>query len=198
MFTRLIKIFTNPKEYWNEAIAEPGDVKSLLFPQMLILAAIPSACTFLGQLWRYMKLEFIRATLGSIMGLILFYAFSIAAWLLLGFIIDALAVPFRAQRNLSQSLKLATGTIIPMWIGSSLAIIPLFGLGIIGGIGGLGYGAYVLYLGLPIMNGTSSERSIGYTAAVIGLLFVISMILVFLADCPMSCMLETAMSRFPY
>jgi hypothetical protein len=107
-------------------------------------------------------------------------------------------VPFRAQRNLSQSLKLATGTIIPMWIGSSLAIIPLFGLGIIGGIGGLGYGAYVLYLGLPIMNGTSSERSIGYTAAVIGLLFVISMILVFLADCPMSCMLETAMSRFPY
>jgi hypothetical protein len=63
----------------------------------------------------------------------------------------------------------------------------------LGSLAGLGYGAYFLYLGLPIMNGTPQEKATGYTAATIGIMFVISIVLAFVVACPASCLVASAM-----
>jgi hypothetical protein len=197
MFARLMKLFTNPKDYWNEAIAEPGDIKTLLVPQMLILAAIPAGCSFLGLFLGLVRLGFGRAVIGAIVALILSFVLNVGAWIALVFIIDALATPFNAQRDIGQSMKLATGAISPVFLGGLLNLIPIHALGIVGTLAGLGYGAYALYLGLPIMNGTSQEKSVGYTAAAIGLLFVLSMLIALLVWCPATCIIASGISRFP-
>ena len=97
-----------------------------------------------------------------------------------------------ARREIGQSMKLASGTMIPMWLGLGLNVLPSMYIGMLGWLAGLGYGAYMLYLGLPIMNGTNQEKAIGYTAAVIGILLALSLAAVFLAGCPAACLVVTA------
>ena len=75
---RLIKIFTAPKDYWNEVVGEPGDIKTLLIPQMLLLAAIPAVALFVGQLLTYMRFGLSgRLFAATFAGLILQYGLNI-------------------------------------------------------------------------------------------------------------------------
>jgi hypothetical protein len=199
-FGRLVKIFTAPKDYWNEVIAEPGDIKTLLVPQMLILAAIPALAQFLGVMLGSMTVAmrlgfFGRLMTGAIITLILGYALNIVIWIITGLIINGLAEPFGAQKDASQANKLATGAVIPMWLGSALHIVPFPFLGMLGSLAGLGYGAYFLYLGLPVLNSTPQDKAVGYTAAVIGITFVVAIVLTLVVSCPAGCMMATAMMR---
>lgn len=196
-FGRLMKIFTAPRDYWNEVVGEPGDIKTLLIPQMLILAVLPSLSWFVGILFGAFRMgPFMgRYLTGAIVGLILSYVTNIAVWIIMGIIINSLAQPFSAQKDFDQSMKLAMGAVIPMWVGGVLNLIPVPFLGMLGSLAGLGYGAYFLYLGLPVMNGTTQDKAVGYTAAVIGIMFVVSLVLAVIAACPMSCMVATSLMR---
>jgi len=195
MFPRLIKLFTNPKEYWNEAVGEPGDIKSLLIPQMAIVAAIPAVAYFLGFFLGFLKFSVVSAVIGGVISLALYYVFNVGLWIGFGFIINALATPFGAQADIGQSMKLATGAMIPMWGGAALYLTTISALGMVGQLAGLGYGAYVLYLGLPVMNGTAQEKAVGYTAASIGILFVLAMVGMLLVGCPAGCLITASITR---
>jgi len=192
MIERLMKLFTNPKEYWSAQVTEPGDIKTLLLPQMAILAGVPAVCQLLGTIIAF-RAAIGMALVGGLISCILTYAMQIVAWIALGYIIDALASSFGAQKDLGQAMKLAAGTIMPAWIGSVLSLTSISALGIVGSLGGMGYGAYLLYLGLPIMNGTPQEKTIGYTIASIAILFVLSMVLFFLVGCPVACLMTRAL-----
>ena len=195
---RLIKLFTAPRDYWNEVLTEPGDIKSQLLPQMLILAAIPALSSFLGQLFAFMRFGLGgKVLVGTIIGLVLSYAFSIGLWILMGVIINALAPSFGGQKDFDQAMKLATGAVIPMWLGNVLSITTIGILGMLGGLAGLGYGAYLLYLGMPVLNGTPQDKTVGYIAATIGIMLVASIILAIIAGCPVGCLMASAMMR-PY
>lgn len=199
MFQSLVKLFANPREYWSEALSAPGDIKSQLIPKMAVLAGASAVAGFLGQLFLLMRFSLVSGLLAGLISAVLTFGLQIAIWIGLGFIIDMLAPPFAAQRDIGQSMKLASGTIIPMWIGSLINIIPIPYLGMLGWLAGLGYGAYALYLGLPVMNGTPPEKAVGYTAAAVGILLVVSLIAVFLVACPASCLVASAItSRLPY
>lgn len=199
MFERIIKMFTRPYDYWNEAIAEPGDIKSLLVPQMLILAAIPAVASFLGIVFTTLRFgmgAFSGAIIaGGLISLILGYAMNIGMWIAFGYIIDALAAPFGAQKDIGQSMKLAAGGIIPVWLGGALNLIPFPGLGFVGMLAGLGYGIYLLYLGLPVMNGTSKDKAVGFAIAAMGILLVAMIIIGILVSCPVGCLTGAAAVR---
>ncbi len=198
MFQKIVKLLQNPREYWSEVVAEPADLKSLL-PQMLILAGIPAAASFLNIIFTALRFVFSGgAVVGAVIALILSLAANVGIWIAFGFIINALAPTFGAQKDQSQAIKLATGTIIPMWLGQVLNIVPLPGIGILGTLGGLGYGAYILFLGLPIMNGTPQDKAVPYTAASIGILFVVAMVATFLVGCPAGCLMAASMARLAY
>lgn len=198
MFARIVKLLTNPREYWGEVVAEPADIKSLL-PQMLVLAGIPALASFLNIMFTALRFVFSGgAVIGAGIALVLSLAANLGIWIAFGFIINALAPTFQAQKDQGQAVKLATGTIIPMWVGQVLNMVPFPGIGILGTLGGLGYGAYILYLGLPVMNGTPQEKAIPYTAASIGILFVVAMVAAFLVGCPAGCLMAASMTRLAY
>ena len=192
MFARLKLLLTDPKQYWSAAFSEPGDIRSQLVPTMALLAAIPAVLGFLGQTFGLMRFSATGALLSGLVTAAIVFILQIAIWISLGFIIDALAPSFGARREIGQSMKLASGTMIPMWLGLGLNVLPSMYIGMLGWLAGLGYGAYMLYLGLPIMNGTNQEKAIGYTAAVIGILLALSLAAVFLAGCPAACLVVTA------
>jgi hypothetical protein len=198
MIERIVKLFTLPKEYWNAAIAEPGEIKTLLIPQMAILAAIPALANFLGQMFIHLQYGGITIIFGAIFGMLLQYGLNIATWIGFGYIIDNLATSFGAQRDLGQSMKLATGAIIPPWIASIISIIPIPHLGMLFALAGFGYGAYLLFLGLPIMNGTPQDKAATYTAVSIIIMVVIFFIAALLISCPMMCVLASSRIMRPY
>jgi hypothetical protein len=191
MIERLKLLLTNPTAYWKEAVTQPGDIKSQLVPTMALLAGIPALLGFVGQMITLMRTNPMSALLAGLVTAALVFVLQVAIWVSLGFVIDALASTFGAERDIGQSMKLASGTIIPMWLGLALNVLPMY-LGMLGWLAGLGYGAYMLYVGLPIMNQTAPEKAIGYTAAVIGILLALSLAAVFVAGCPAACMAVSA------
>jgi hypothetical protein len=198
MIARLVKLFADPRGYWTEVIAEPGDLRRLLVPQMLILAAVPALALFLGQILVFAKGGFATAAMSAFLALVLCYALNLVIWIALGYVLDGLASSFGSQRDIGQAMKLATGTIIPVWLGGSLHLTGNPYLAAAGSLAGLAYGGYVLYLGLPIMNGTAQEKAVGYTAATLGILFVVTMLVFVVVSCPATCLIRPGLDRPSY
>ncbi len=197
---RTIKMIVKPQEYWEEMIAEPGDIKSLL-PTMLILAAIPAVATLLGVgLLGGMRQGFLglgifgRYFAAMLFAVVLQYGMSIGSWIILGYLIDAFAPTFGGQKDIGQSMKLAT-IIIPTWLGQVLAITTFQGLAWVGMLGGLGYGGYILYVGLPLMNGTSQEKAPAYAAAALGCLLGVMLLMWSIMCIPTACCMASAFIR---
>ena len=186
-FARLIRLFTRPKEYWHEVSAEPGDIKSLLIPQMLILAAIPAASIFLGTLMGFMRWSFVRGLIAAVVAAILTYVFQLGIWLLFGIIINAFSGAFGGQKDLDQAMKLATGATVSVYAGSAFAVIPLFGASYLGMLAGYGYAVYLLIQGFPIILGISEGKSIGYAFTVVGILLAIAFTLGWFSSCSLAC-----------
>jgi hypothetical protein len=190
MFARLQKLFATPKEYWSDVVAEPGGIKQLLFPPGIVglLIGAMAAAQFLGSLISYIRFGALAAV-GAVIALVLTLALQVGVWIAFGYIINGLAGSFNAQQDIGQAMKLATGALTPVWLGGLLHLTTVSALGVVGTLGGLGYGAYILYLGLPIMNGTPQEKTVGYTIAAIAILFVVSMIAALLVGCPVGCLI---------
>ncbi|MCC6751194.1 MAG: YIP1 family protein [Deltaproteobacteria bacterium] len=196
MISRITKMIAKPREYWDEMMAEPGDLKTLLVPQILILAAIPAVSLMLGTLLgglRFMRFGIYgRLAGGAIATGLITYLLNIVLWWAFALIIDALAPSFGAQKNVDQARKLATGAIIPSWVGMALHLTSIPALGALGALAGMGFGCYLLYLGLPMMNGTPPEKAAGYTAAAAGCLLVAGLIVGAVACIPASCCVATS------
>ena len=196
-FDRLVKMFTAPDEYWDEVMDEPGDLQSLLVPQMLILAAIPAVATLLGM---SIRLAFILPAMGLLAAIIsgaLTFGLNLGIWLALGAIINQLAQAFDARKDLGLSFKLAAGAIIPVWLGGSLWVLPIVGhvLGPSGSFAGLLYGASLLFRGLPRVNGTPADKALVYTVSAVAILFVLFLFLSGMAFCPASCLVFSQAAR---
>ncbi len=194
---RLKKMFTSPDDYWDEVLDEPGDLQSLMVPQMLILAAIPAVATFLGMT---VRLAFILPAMGFLAAIIsatLTFGLNLAIWLALGVIINQLADPFNARKDQGLSFKLAAGAVIPVWLGGALWLLPLVGhvLGPAGNLTGLLYGAFLLHRGLPRVNGTPSDKALVYTVSAVAILFVLFLVLSWMAFCPASCLVFSKAAR---
>jgi hypothetical protein len=190
MFARLQKLFATPKEYWSDVVAEPGSIKALLLPPGIvgILIGAAALAQFLSSLLSYIRFG-VFAAIGAVIALVLTLAIQVGVWIAFGYIINGLASSFKAQPDISQAMKLATGAMTPVWLGGILYVTTVSALGIVGTLGGLGYGAYMLYLGLPIMNGTPQDKTVGYTIAAIAILFVVSMVASLLVGCPVACLM---------
>lgn len=192
----LIQLVTSPRQYWEQEVDAPGDLKALLIPQMLVLAALPGAAIFLSTLLRgFFNGQYVAGVLVAVLSAVLVVAFNIGVWIILGYVIDLLADLFDAQREINQSMKLASAAVIPVWLGFLLNIIPHaagFILGSVGSLAGLGYGCYLLFLGLPLMNGTPRDRAATYTIAAMAILFALFSFFMGLAMCTGSCLMGSA------
>lgn len=189
-FPHLKRLFTAPGRYWQEELEQPTDIESMLVPRILFLAALPAVATFMGNSFR---LAFILPTMGMLAALlsgILSYALNVGIWFALGMVINLLAESFEAEKGLGTSLKLASGALIPAWLGGLLWMVPWLGhvLGPVGSLAGLGYGSYALYQGLPLVNGTSRDKALVFTVSAMAILFVLFLFLSWMTFCPASCL----------
>jgi hypothetical protein len=161
-------ILLSPKTEWQVIDGETGDPTYLFTNYVAVLAAVPAAAGFIGY-------SFGGMSVGTALFLAIFlYVFYCVGWYVEALVIDALAPTFGGQKNFPAALKLSAYSSTAAWLAGIFQIIPALA---ILGIVGL-YSIYLLWLGLPMLMRTPPDRATAYTAAVIGIMIVIGIVVV--------------------
>jgi hypothetical protein len=160
-------ITLNPAATWPVIEAEKHDAKSLFVPYLLILAAIPAICSFIGLSLVGMGgfgFNFRVPIASGLAMMITTYILSLVMTFGMGWLASALAPTFGGQSDLVQGLKLAVFGGTPMMLAGVFNILPA--LSIIGLLVAL-YSLYVMYLGLPVLMKNPKEKTIVYMVVLI-------------------------------
>jgi hypothetical protein len=164
---RIKGILLKPKEEWQTIAGETTSIAELYRNYIFILAAIGPVASFIGMSLVGVGLpmggSYRISIMSGILSAIVHYGLTLVSVYVLALIIDVLAPTFSGEKNLGQAFKLAAYSYIPGWLVGVFALIPALG---ILGILGL-YGLYLLYVGLPVLMKCPTEKTTGYTVAVI-------------------------------
>jgi hypothetical protein len=166
---RIKGICLKPKDEWQVIEGESTPVADLLKNYALPLAAIGAIAGFIGisiigvsTPYSSFRLPFATGLIAGIVRL----ALSLVMVYVLALIIDALAPQFGAQKNKAQAFKVAVYSFTPGWIAGILGLIPSALLGLVA-LAALGYGVYLLHLGLLQLMKPPKEKAVTYTVVVV-------------------------------
>jgi fumarate reductase subunit D len=175
LVTRAINILTKPAAEWRVIDGEATTIGKLIGGYAVILAVIAPLAMLLG-----MFLSPFGSLMGSNIGflikiLLVIYGISLGTVVLLGFIIDLLATGLGGTKNGVQAMKLAVYAGTAFWIAAIILILP--DLWWLWAVLGIGYGGYLLWLGLPILMRVPTDKAPTYAAAAIGIWVVLFIVL---------------------
>lgn len=178
IITRVKAVLTNPKGVWSEIKGEPTSIKDIYLQYLIVLAAIPAICGFIGMTFIGITVPFIGTIKsGFIAGLtngIVGYALSLASVLISAIVIENLAPKFGGNTNRTLAFKLVAYSATAGYVGGVLSIIPALSmLAIIFGI----YSLYTYYQGIPEMTGVPDEKRLMFAAISIVCIFVVMLII---------------------
>jgi hypothetical protein len=174
---RVKNLILQPKQEWQKIDGESHTVQGLYTGYVMILAAIPAVCGFIGL--SLIGIGALGATYrmpiaSGIAHLVVQYLMSLGMVYVLALIIDALAPNFGSQKNFNQAFKIAAFFPTAAWIAGVFSLIP--SLGIIGALLSL-YSLYLLFVGLPILMKTPEDKAIPYCAVVIIAAIVLTVVI---------------------
>ncbi|HEX4331815.1 MAG TPA: Yip1 family protein [Usitatibacter sp.] len=182
---RVKNLVIRPRDEWQAIEAEPHTVLDLYTGYVMILSAIPAIAGFAG-----LSLVGI-GTFGAtyrlapgpgVVHALVSYLLSLAFVYVLALVIDALAPAFGSRRDFIQALKLAAYSQTPYWIASVLTVVP--SLWIITVLLGL-YTLYLLFVGLPIVMKTPSDKALPYIVVVMMATLVLTVAIVIVTSLAM-------------
>ncbi len=160
-------ILLKPAETWPVIDAEPASVASIYKDWLVIMAAIPAVCGFIG-------LSVIGAgafgysyrmpIVAGLVTLVFGYVLSLVLAFVMALIVDALAPSFGGVKNQVAALKVVAYGSTAVYVAGVLKLLP--SLAILGIIAAC-YSIYLVYLGLPALMKCPKEKAAGYTAVVI-------------------------------
>jgi len=158
LLERIKAILVAPEPEWSLIAREPATASSLLVHYVAILAIVPALAHVVGA----SLVGGYAPILPALAGAVITYVASFMAVYGAALIVDLLAPAFGARKNFSSALKLAVYAATPAWLAGIFLIVP--GLSFLAVLGL--YGAYLLWLGLPIVMRAPADRALAYAAAV--------------------------------
>jgi hypothetical protein len=166
---RVQNICLKPKQEWDVIAGEASSTADLLKSYALPLAGLAAIARFIGVSIVGISTDtFSHARVPVGTGLafaIVELGSQIAAAFVLSLAINELAPKFGAEKNAAQALKAAVYSFTPVWVAGILQILPA--LGALSFLVSL-YGIYLAYLGVPRLMKSATDRTVPYTAAVVG------------------------------
>jgi Yip1 domain len=169
-------ILTDPSAAWMRIDKEPGDAARLLTGYVAPLALIPAVFGFVGACVVGAVVPgagLVRAPiLDGFSSAVFGYVMMCASVLLLGLLIDLCAPLFDGRRDFEGAFKLAVYSYTPIWFAGIFSLAP--------GLRFLGltsfYGAYILWIGLPLLMKSPERRVLSYTALIVVCACVLSLV----------------------
>jgi hypothetical protein len=172
---RATNISLKPKSEWELIATEPTSTADLYKYYILPLAAIGPVALFIAMSGIGISVPFmgsyrVPVAIGLSTALTQ-YVQALVSIYLIALVINGLAPTFGGKKNVNQALKLAAYASTPVWLAGALQVLP--SLSVIGLLVGL-YGLYILYVGIPVMMKAPQDRAVGYTAATVVCVIVLS------------------------
>ena len=167
---RAKNIIMTPKTEWSAIAGETPNIAGIITGYVLPLALIPTVASILGGILfaHFVSTGYLIATA------LVAFVVAILAVFLAAYVIDFLAPNFGSEKDLGRSVQLVAYAYTPAWVAGVLNIIPA--LGIIAALAGI-YGIYLMYLGLPVLKKTPTDKVVVYLVISIVVLLVIYFIL---------------------
>ena len=174
---RVTNILTKPKQEWPVIASESTDVATFYKEYIVLLAAVPAICSFIGMTVIGVPIPFFGTmrvgVVSGLTGLVVRYVLSLAAAYVAAIIVEKLAPTFQSQGSTIQALKLVAYASTPAWVAGVLSLFPpLVPLTILAGL----YGVYLFYLGLPHLMKTPPDKVIPYMIVSAIVIFVMYLI----------------------
>ena len=161
---RVKGILLDPKAEWPKIEGEPGDPKYLFPGYVMILAAIPPVCSFIGTV-----IIFRAAFAAALVQAVIVYVLSLAMVFVMAYIIDFLAGTFGARRSLDNAMRVSAYAPTASWLAGVFNLIPFLAFLAILGL----YSLYLLYTAIVALMRPPADKAIVYTIVVIVCLVVL-------------------------
>ena len=167
LIERVQAILLRPKQTWPQIAAEPADVAAIYTRYVMVLAAIPAICGFVG--WTLIGLggpgfSFKLPIATGVFQMVVGYALSLAIVYVLALIVNALAPTFGGSKDLVAALKVVAYGSTAGFVGGVFNLLPsLAWLGLLAAL----YSVYLIYTGLPVLMRCPPEKAGAYTAVVV-------------------------------
>lgn len=178
ILSRAWGLLREPKKEWEQIRAEETTVPSILIGYVAPLAAIPPIASLIGSyvfepvLAGDFSAAVVRAAVTWVVSVALVY--------LLGFLINALADMFEADRDELSAHKIAAYALTPAFLSGVFSLWPpLWWLSLFA----LAAMVFLMYRGLPILMKAPPERALSYAASVTVAAMVAGILLFSLASC---------------
>lgn len=157
------KIIFSPKEAWLSIKAQPASVKELYLKYIMLLAAIPAVCTFIGLMVFGIRIPFAGVVrmpfFSTLVHQIFSYLMMLVSFAVIAFIFEKLAPKFEGSGSFTDALKLVAFSATPGLVAGVLHLVPWLGLLTL--LASL-YGLYILWIGIPIMLGVPESKRLIY------------------------------------
>ncbi|HEY9027690.1 MAG TPA: Yip1 family protein [Burkholderiaceae bacterium] len=163
-----------PAQTWPVIEAEPATVGSIYRDWLIIMAAIPAVCGFIG--FTFIGTFFFRGAIVAGLGvLVASYVGSLIGAFVMMLIVDALAPTFGGTKNQVSAMKLVAYSLTASFVGGVFSLLPFLGspLRLLAAC----YGIYLFYLGVPGLMKVTQEKAAGFTAAVVVIAIVVGIVI---------------------
>ncbi|WP_251976433.1 Yip1 family protein [Salinicola avicenniae] len=178
MINHVWGLLTHPDREWQQIRGENETVTHLYGSHVLILAAIPVVCAFIGTTlvgWHFGTTEeglartiSVAPSTAVLLGII-FYALILGAVWLMGNVIYWLARRYDSRPELNRCVVFAGYMATPMFLSGIVALYPLVWLCLLAGIVGLCYTVYLVYAGLPGFLGIDRQEGMRASSAALAI-----------------------------
>lgn len=172
LLTRLRAILLRPRDTWPEIAAEQATIGTLYTGWILWLAAITPLASLIGLGIFGLHVPFVgplHVGLGMLAErALLHYGLTLLVVFLMAMIAAALAANFGGRDERVQALKVIAYAWTPMWVVGLVNLVPALALlNVLLSLAALGYGIWLLWLGVQTTQGVPNERAVSYTAVLI-------------------------------
>jgi len=177
---RAKNLILSPAAEWDKISSETHTVQGLYTGWIMILAAIPAIATFIGFSIvgaGAFGLSYRVPVASGIAHAILSYLLTLGSVYVYALVIDALSTKFGGEKNFLQAFKVAAFAPVASWLAGVFHVLPALSILAILGL----YSLYLLYVGLPRLMKTPAEKALPYTAVVVVVGILITIVVAALA-----------------
>ncbi|AFJ46474.1 Yip1 family protein [Shimwellia blattae] len=166
-------LISHPAREMQDIKRENETVSHHYVHHVLIMAAIPVVCAFIGttQLgWNFGSGTSVRLSLttGFVLGVV-FYALMLAGVAVMGRVIWWMARDYPRRPSLERCMVFAGYVATPLFLSGIVALYPLVWLCVLVGALALLYTGYLLYVGIPSFLNISREESINFSSSTLAI-----------------------------
>ncbi|MCT4701284.1 YIP1 family protein [Enterobacteriaceae bacterium H20N1] len=166
-------LLSHPNREMQEIKRENETISHHYTHHVLIMAAIPVICAFIGTTqigWNFGDGTFVQLSLLTGLSLgVVFYALMLAGVAVMGRVIWWMARNYPKRPSLARCMVFAGYVATPLFLSGVVALYPLVWLCVAVGAAALVYTGYLLYVGIPDFLNINKEEGMSFSSSTLAI-----------------------------